>query len=163
MMLRTAARPSMPSGLLDRLAGVPMSTQLPPPMSGLPTVIGEDGVPMFVAHKSDPQPESGSGSAFRRGTLPMGLLASAAAVVAAGTLGSHLQTVASSANDQNAPASISQLTSADRPAAHNTPSPTTATPVSFGGRAFAVTSLADALPAPGPADRPHFGAVRGMP
>jgi anti-sigma factor RsiW len=165
MMLRTAATPSMPSGLLDRLAGVPMSTPLPPPMSGLPTVIGDDGVPMFVAHKSDPEPESGSGSAFRRGTLPMGLLASAAAVVAAGTLGSHLQTVASSAHDQNAPASISQLAAQNRPAANSTPSPTTATPVSFGGRAFEVTALVEALSSPRPATaaRPHFGAVRGMP
>jgi hypothetical protein len=165
MMLRTAATPSMPSGLLDRLAGVPMSTPLPPPMGGLPTVIGEDGVPMFVAHKSDPEPESGSGSAFRRGTLPMGLLASAAAVVAAGTLGSHLQSVASSVHDQNAPASISRLTSANQPAANDAPSPAAATPVSFGGSAFAVSSLVGALSLPGhaTAPRPHFGAVRGMP
>jgi len=163
MMLRAAAAPSMPSGLLDRLAGVPMSTPLPPPMSGLPTVIGDDGVPMFVAHKSDPELESGSGSAFRRGTLPMGLLASAAAVVAAGTLGSHLQAVASGVHDQNAPASISQLTAVNRPAANNSPSPTLATPVSFGQSAFTITSLVEELSSPRPSARASFGAVPGRP
>jgi hypothetical protein len=166
MMLRAAATPSMPSGLLDRLAGVPMSTPLPPPMSGLPTVIGDDGVPMFVSHRS--QPESGTGSAFRRSTLPMGLLASAAAVVAAGTLGSHLQSVASRAPEQGAPAAISQFTSAVRPVpvvSTTSTAPAPVTPVSFSARSFAVSSLGGLLltvPRHATA-RPHFGAVQGMP
>jgi anti-sigma factor RsiW len=166
MMLRAAATPSMPSGLLDRLAGVPMSTPLPPPLSGLPTVVGDDGVPMFVAHKTENEPESGSGSVFRRGTFPMGLLASAAAVVAAGTFGSHLQSVASEAHEHNAPAAVSQITSANRSASNGTPSSTTqapVTPVSFGAGSFAVTSFVAALTVPRAAVRPHFGAVRGMP
>src|SRR3979411_2698277 len=45
MVLRAAAAPAWPSGLMDRLAGVPMSTPLPPPRGGLPMVVGEDGVP----------------------------------------------------------------------------------------------------------------------
>lgn len=136
MMLRAAPTPSLPSGLLARLSAVPMSTQLPPPMSGLPTVLDSDGVPVFVAHRSrtrrqapphseadesgldgpdelgrsefstlpaisppipaSPQPSVGEASAgrheshshrnARRVVLPIGLLASAAALVAVGTL-----------------------------------------------------------------------------
>src|SRR4051794_30136390 len=50
LLLRAASTPSAPADLLSRLAGVPMSASLPPPRSGLPTVLGADGVPMFVAH-----------------------------------------------------------------------------------------------------------------
>jgi hypothetical protein len=105
-MLRAAAAPALPSGLLDRLSGLSMSAPLPPPMSGLPTMIGEDGIPVFVAHNPAPprphteaqsQPQQPSTenrrsatSPTRRASLPMGLLASAAAVVAAGTLGAHV-------------------------------------------------------------------------
>jgi anti-sigma factor RsiW len=95
MMLRSAAAPSLPSGLLDRLAGVPQSAPLPPPRHGLPTVLGADGVPMFDTRPRRDEHESEDGQAhtsshgLRRGTLPFGLLASAAAMVAAGTLGGH--------------------------------------------------------------------------
>jgi hypothetical protein len=98
LMLRMAQAPSLPSGLLDRLAGVPMSAPLPPPTRGLPTVLDVNGVPMFVAHNSragerrehqaqDEQQHETHAQQWRRGVLPIGLLASAAAVVAAGTLG----------------------------------------------------------------------------
>src|SRR4051812_43261157 len=50
LLLRAASRPSVPADLLSRLASVPMSAPLPPPRGGLPTVLGADGVPMFVAH-----------------------------------------------------------------------------------------------------------------
>ncbi|MDQ1732990.1 MAG: hypothetical protein QOK10_3149 [Pseudonocardiales bacterium] len=109
MMLRSTMAPSLPSGLLDRLACLPMSTPLPPPSSGLPTAIGADGVPVFVAfqHSSPDEPAGPEVAeqdenrhsmasrhgwhAPRRAVLPMGLLASAAAVVAAGTLGGQVQ------------------------------------------------------------------------
>ncbi|MCW2540487.1 MAG: hypothetical protein JWN95_2212 [Frankiales bacterium] len=55
MMLRSAPTPSLPSGLMARLSAVPMSTQLPPPMSGLPTVLGSDGVPVFVTYRRPPR------------------------------------------------------------------------------------------------------------
>jgi hypothetical protein len=112
MMLRTASAPSLPAGLLDRLAGLPMSAQLPPPLSGLPTTLDSNGVPVFVAYRPrprlDPEPEpeqrqDGSEStdrsalepvaarpAHRRVLLPVSILASAAAVVAAGTIGGNV-------------------------------------------------------------------------
>jgi len=110
MMLRTASAPSLPAGLLDRLAGLPMSAQLPPPLSGLPTTLDSNGVPVFVAYQPrprlDPEPEQdqhGSEStdrstlepaagrpAHRRVLLPVSILASAAAVVAAGTIGGNV-------------------------------------------------------------------------
>jgi hypothetical protein len=135
MMLRMAAVPQLPSGLLDRLAGVPMSTTLHPPSSGLPTVLGSDGVPMFVSHNpsarslaqqparaepptvsptaSEPptMPESpeqtgqNTAQTSRRGTLPLGLLASAAAVVAAGTIGAQAQSLAAVGQQSDPPAS----------------------------------------------------------
>lgn len=122
MMLRTARTPTLPAGLLDRLAGLPMSAPLPPPRSGLPTALGADGVPVFIAHSrvcqppvpspssqpelsSQPEPEppvamtghpipdrsgparSAAHAGHRRGVLSASILASAAAVVAAGTIG----------------------------------------------------------------------------
>lgn len=142
MMLRAAQAPALPSGLLDRLTGLPMSTPLPPPRGGLPTVLGADGTVMFVAHdvhkahsvdsalelngpelggpelggpepgrqqqsrqqpgrqeldgRAQPQPRS----AHRRATLPVTVLASAAAVVAAGTFGGHVSTLAAAADRQ---------------------------------------------------------------
>src|SRR6201989_3010552 len=48
MMLRAACAPSLPAGLLDRWAGLPMSAPLPPPRGGLPTTLNSDGVPVFV-------------------------------------------------------------------------------------------------------------------
>ena len=102
MVLRTASAPAMPAGLLDRLAGLPMSTPLPPPTGGLPTVMGADGVPMIVAFNpvrepetpSDPEPGTAHSRAHHRRNLPMTVLASAAAVVAAGALGGGVQSLA---------------------------------------------------------------------
>lgn len=113
MMLRTSAAPALPSGLLDRLAGLPMSASLPPPRSGLPTMLGSDGIPVFIAHdpsgsRAIPPPVDGGhdrvavpehrSSHHRRGLLPVTMLASVAAVVAAGTLGGNV-TAAGPAND----------------------------------------------------------------
>ncbi|HJQ01066.1 MAG TPA: hypothetical protein VJ851_05665 [Jatrophihabitans sp.] len=118
MMLRAAGAPALPAGLLDRLAGLPMSAQLPPPPSGLPTTMDADGVPVFVAYRPgrkvgvvpdglayQPRPdqagadeqrsESGADQtrAHRRVLLPVGILASAAAVVAAGAIGGTVGSV----------------------------------------------------------------------
>ena len=110
-LLRSAMAPSLPSGLLDRLSGLAMSTDLPPPTSGLPTALDADGVPVFVAHGASlpqPQPlaaglptedEFGADSphgrlgfgAYRKTVVPLGLLVSVAAV-AVGTLGGQAQT-----------------------------------------------------------------------
>lgn len=102
MMLRAAGAPALPAGLLDRLAGLPMSAQLPPPLSGLPITIDSDGVPVFVAyqpgrkvgvvpdglaHQRVDQPQVDQPRAHRRVLLPVSILASAAAVVAAGAIG----------------------------------------------------------------------------
>ncbi|HET6209514.1 MAG TPA: hypothetical protein VFD94_03985 [Jatrophihabitans sp.] len=110
MMLRTAGAPALPAGLLDRLAGLPMSAQLPPPLSGLPTTVDSDGVPVFIAYQPGParsdqpdrpgqsrrKPEPAGRSAIereparpahRRVLLPVSILASAAAVLAAGAIG----------------------------------------------------------------------------
>jgi anti-sigma factor RsiW len=108
LMLRSAMAPSLPSGLLDRLAGLPMSTELPPPTSGLPTALGPNGHPVLIAYR--PSQPSGidpdqlaqesvedddrhrhAWQVSRRAVLPIGLIASAAAVVAAGTLGAQVQ------------------------------------------------------------------------
>jgi len=135
MMLRTSPAPALPSGLLDRLAGLPMSTPLPPPRSGLPTVLGADGNPMFVAHDvhlarladehrarlaeeqqarlAGEQQAGGPadpGRPHRRGALPVTVLASAAAVVAAGTFGGHVSTLASS--NRPTPAGAAQVAGA---------------------------------------------------
>jgi hypothetical protein len=121
MMLRTAQAPALPSGLLDRLAGLPMSTPLPPPCGGLPTVLGADGTPVFVAHDvhkartADRHPDAGPSAeaarpAHRRGALPVTVLASAAAVVAAGTFGGHVSTLATS--DRPTPAGAAQIAGA---------------------------------------------------
>ncbi|MGX7678239.1 hypothetical protein ACSMXN_05005 [Jatrophihabitans sp. DSM 45814] len=155
MMLRSAAAPSLPTGLLDRLAGLPMSAPLPP-SRGLPTTLGADGVPVFVSFSansgmtatigdprgsSEPDADESSGRSdqaaqsvqastavqsppaaadgpteprastsgrgghnpFRRAALPMGLIASAAAVVAVGTLSGQVQSLANNGR-QDAPA-----------------------------------------------------------
>jgi hypothetical protein len=131
MMLRAAQAPALPSGLLDRLSGVPMSATLPPPCRGLPTVLGADGTAMFVAHDVHKASEEQSGEqhvdgraqsqavqghaaqsqpaqsqpaqgrqAHRRAVLPVTMLASAAAVIAAGTFGGHVSTLAAAADQQ---------------------------------------------------------------
>ena len=111
LMLRSAASPSVPSGLLDRLAGLPMSAPLPPPRHGLPTVLGADGVPVFDTRDRRAESDPGDGAAessahpLRRGTLPFGLLASAAAMVAAGTLGGH-QAVAAPTSTSRQPSTV---------------------------------------------------------
>lgn len=105
MLLRAAGSPLMPAGLLDRLTGLSMSAPLPPSRGGLPTALGADGVPVFVAYSPpSAKPSScearGDGRtelvaarpAHRRVLLPVSILASAAAVVAAGALGSSVTT-----------------------------------------------------------------------
>lgn len=120
MMLRAAKAPALPAGLLDRLSGLPMSAQLPPPRSGLPTVLGADGIPMFVAHnpaagnRGEPDQaliERGGQlqpvphpSGHRRGAMPLTILASAAAVLAAGTLGGQVSAL-SAGSDQSSSSS----------------------------------------------------------
>jgi hypothetical protein len=127
MTLRTAAAPALPSGLLDRLAGLPMSASLPPPRGGLPTAVGADGVPVFITNSAREQPaeqpaeppaepgppdrsaqSSASTGVHRRGVLPMSVLASAAAVVAAGTFGGHVAALQGAA-DRMAPGSAVTL------------------------------------------------------
>ena len=123
-ILRTAPTPSLPSGLLDRLAGLPMSTSLPPPAGGLPIVIGPDGAPVIAAGPlATDEPEqprtcqsaslapavvtAGRAHPRRRKTLlPIGLAASAAAVVAAGALGGQLS---SSSAATNQPVSVVKI------------------------------------------------------
>ncbi|HEU5270744.1 MAG TPA: hypothetical protein VFU36_12530 [Jatrophihabitans sp.] len=121
LLLRTASNPSAPADLLNRLASVPMSTPLPPPRGGLPTVLGADGQPMFVAYDrrnagrpnlpGPAQPGQRNTSAaphgHRRMLLPVGILASAAAVVAAGAIGSQLNSAPQPADPQ--PALVHQL------------------------------------------------------
>ncbi len=130
MMLRTAAAPPLPSGLLDRLAGVPMSAPLPPRRGGLPVVLGDDGIAMFLAHDArnagsrrdgadrtgqphpdqpHPDQQHAGHPAHRRGALPMSMLASAAAVVAAGTLGGHVSTLAAGAQPAPAAANVAAV------------------------------------------------------
>ncbi|HEX8095567.1 hypothetical protein [Jatrophihabitans sp.] len=135
MMLRAAQAPALPSGLLARLTGVPMSAPLPPPRGGLPTVLGADGIAMFVAHDARKASEAGSAGkngeagearpadrsdgraqtqarpAHRRAALPVTVLASAAAVVAAGTFGGHVSTLAA-AVDRQAPTGVANAAGA---------------------------------------------------
>ena len=138
LLLRAASSPSVPADLLSRLASVPMSATLPPPRGGLPTVLGADGVPMFVAHDArnavpqrprspfQPSPptrqspgrqspaqlppdrqQPGQQHSHRRVLLPVGILASAAAVVAAGAIGSQPSSLPKPVEQQ--PASVQQL------------------------------------------------------
>jgi hypothetical protein len=110
-ILRSAALPSVPSSLLHRLSAVPMSAPIPPPFGGLPTVIGSDGQPVFLTHEVSVETREGSADRtvettaaeptnqndserlghqgrrpMRRVVIPLGIAASVAAVVAAGTL-----------------------------------------------------------------------------
>jgi hypothetical protein len=131
MLLRAAPAPALPSGLLDRLNGLPMSAPLPPPRSGLPTVLGTDGTAMFVAHDvhrasqaqageagPDTQPDGRAQNqarpAHRRAALPVTVLASAAAVVAAGTFGGHVSTLAA-AVDRQAPSGAANVAGGSAP------------------------------------------------
>lgn len=112
-LLRSAIAPALPTGLLDRLAGLPMSAELPPPTSGLPTTLDEHGNPVLIAHGVAPltgRPTAGAEdrfetdrgheldadfvpsadtphrrglSAHRRTAIPLGLLASVAVAVTA--------------------------------------------------------------------------------
>jgi hypothetical protein len=113
-MLRSAAQPSVPSGLLDRLSGVPMSAPLPPPSGGLPMSMGSDGQPVLVSYRTNPPwkhptqhslpnslPNSAASQAghaagtvrrpMRRVVLPLGVAASVAAVIAAGAFAGQTQ------------------------------------------------------------------------
>lgn len=191
MMLRTAGSPSLPAGLLDRLAGLPMSAPLPPPRGGLPTTLGVDGIPVFVAHsakhKRDGQErdsQEGVGqerdgqervgqervsqqesiatvaarqtaaaqhaaeqaaaqhaaaqqasqrSGHRRVLLPVSILASAAAMVAAGTIGGNPSTFPTNAEHPTSATFASNLVS---------------------------NSSAAGVPAPRVIDAPFFGPAR---
>ena len=83
-LLRSAIAPSLPSGLLDRLAGLPMSAELPPPTSGLPTTLDTYGNPVFIAHGLDPLAgRRAPGDEDRFGTDP------SADAHGAGDLGAH--------------------------------------------------------------------------
>jgi len=120
LWLRTAGTPAIPAGLMDRLAGVPDSTPLPPPHSGLPTALGPDGRPVFVAHqppakrpeqeftaqpRTQPNPHP-----HRRLLMPLGIVASAAVVVTAGAIGSSTSGAPSGPVRQQ-PASVRQAVS----------------------------------------------------
>ncbi|HEX2904770.1 MAG TPA: hypothetical protein VHO01_15060 [Jatrophihabitans sp.] len=114
MMLRCSSSPSAPAGLIDRLTHLPQSAPIPPPNSGLPTALGADGIPVFVAHNpparkrpEPPEPGKAEDRHFhpRRALLPVGILASAAAVVAAGTLGGNA-TAAPQPGEPQQPAAV---------------------------------------------------------
>jgi hypothetical protein len=142
LMLRTAGSPTAPAELMSRLAGLPMSAPLPPPR-GLPTVLGADGVPMFIAHDprnanrmtaeanpmasrttaerlGHPRSESGQSHGHRRVLLAGGILASAAAVVAAGAIGSNLTSLPKPVEHQPASVQLPVLTSANTSAGGGT-------------------------------------------
>ena len=158
MMLRTAQAPALPSGLLDRLAGLPMSAPLPPPRGGLPTVLGADGKPVFVAHDVHkaahapglPKPPEAPAQArhtHRRTALPVTVLASAAAVVAAGTFGGQVSTLAA-ANRQ--PVAGAAANAAGALTGGQTPAPRPVSPLAAAGSLVGAGSL---LPASGPTAR----------
>jgi len=124
-MLRTASAPSLPSGLFDRLSSLPMSASMPPPFGGLPTAVGADGVPVFVSHRKAPAPDQPqAGRSMRRAALPLGVFASAAAVVAAGAVGASLGSSGAGGPQQNAPAVVAPAVFSPLDAA-TTVSPTT--------------------------------------
>jgi hypothetical protein len=170
-MLRAATAPSMPSGLLDRLSCLPMSATLPPPMGGLPTTLGADGVPMIVAynprgHRSQPQQQQAQASAVhaspgpiphsvfgRRGVLPIGLLASAAAVVAVGTLGGY-QSLARQPATPPAAANLSGIVSPGTPTSKAPSATSTAVHSNGGASAVAVPPGGDLAGVR--LDREHF-------
>jgi hypothetical protein len=171
LLLRTAGNPTVPAELMSRLAGLPMSAPLPPPRGGLPTVLGADGVPMFIAHDprnanrmtteqrpdgsplDDPRPAA---NGHRRVLLAGGILASAAAVVAAGAIGSNLTSLPKPVDRQ--PASVQlpvSLTSANPGAGQRSASPTSpSTAVLRPGRSAALSLPVHAVLA----TSPHRGA-----
>ncbi|HEV2888236.1 MAG TPA: hypothetical protein VGX49_15100 [Jatrophihabitans sp.] len=164
MMLRAAQAPALPSGLLDRLGRVPMSTPLPPPRGGLPTVLSADGTAMFVAHdvhkasQAAPAAEHAEGPGrpvHRRGALPVTVLASAAAVVAAGTFGGHVSTLAAAGN-RPAPAGAANvagsLLGSQNVAARS--------PISLTGAGSLLSTSPPAGPARNSGDQPTGPAVR---
>jgi hypothetical protein len=170
MMLRAAQAPSLPSGLLDRLAGLPMSATLPPSRGGLPTVLGADGTAMFVAydvHKASEASQSRSGEEpeasvqrparpHHRGALPVAVLASAAAVVAAGAFGGQVSTLAAAA-DRPAPAGAANVAGSltgGQSTALPAPSPFS------GARTLLGTNRPVASPASASADQPARPALR---
>jgi hypothetical protein len=173
MLLRTAGAPALPAGLLARLAGLPMSAQLPPPLSGLPITLDSDGVPVFIAYQPGParsdQPDRTGQSrrrpgadgtapavvepeparpAHRRVLLPVSILASAAAVVAAGTIGGNVGSLQPPVDQPPAVnfapglASVQQPGTGQRPATQQAGSPSFA----FGGPLIRPVSLF--MPAP---------------
>jgi hypothetical protein len=112
MMLRAAPTPSLPSGLLARLTGLPNAVPLQSPHTGLRTGLGPDGTPVIItgpvaeqpapAAEPSTEPEPGEQALIavapthaswlhpsprsRRVALPLGVVATAA-VVLAGTIG----------------------------------------------------------------------------
>jgi hypothetical protein len=104
LLLRSSRAPSLPSGLLDRLTGLPGSTTLPPRAFGAIAAVDADGSPMFrafdrrsngddsgAAEQTDHGPANHGPLHFglRRAALPVGLIASAAAVLAVGAFGAQ--------------------------------------------------------------------------
>lgn len=110
-MLRTVAAPQVPSGLMDRLAALPTSAPMPPPWGGLPTAVGEDGTPVFLTHR--PRPHDGVAHRSRmRVVVPVGVLASAAAVVAVSAVAATLGSGPDRRPSDNAPAFIAPIVQA---------------------------------------------------
>jgi len=181
MMLRAAQAPALPSGLLDRLNGLPMSAPLPPRRGGLPTVLDADGIAMFVAHDVHKAGEAAEAEqphgralsqpatpnqtqarpAHRRATLPITVLASAAAVVAAGTLGGHVSTLAAAADRQ---AQSGAANAAGSVTGGQTPGARSVTPLAGAGSLLSISrrSAGAAGMAPGQASMPALLASGGQ-
>jgi anti-sigma factor RsiW len=66
MMLRAAPAPALPSGLLARLTGLPMSTSLPPRR---PTGIGPDGQPVLLTREAPAEDDQPADYEFRIATV----------------------------------------------------------------------------------------------
>jgi len=64
MMLRAAPPPSLPSGLLARLTGLPLALPAQRPRGGLPTGLGPDGSPVFITTPAG-EPEQASSAPKR--------------------------------------------------------------------------------------------------
>lgn len=170
-MLRNASAPSLPSGLMARLNALPSSTPMPPPMGGLPTAIGDDGVPVFVSHhhaaaheqqrNAIPGPIPGpigglgghapmtpprDGRTRMRSALPVGMIASAAAVLGVTAVGTMMSGAASEPQ-RRAPALVVPIVQASY--VGSTPTPTPRTPRSAADVApFSIVGVGKTAPTP---------------